>query len=143
MYQEQRNGRLVAGPDVEEVDVLPFDRCGELLVAVQAGLVNPPIVGVQPVADDLLEVAEGNALLPADARDLARKPGPSQAFGQVGKDVVRHVDPERFEIRHAEDATPWQPICMTGQSNGGVAKLAFGGQLGERQSLAEGVLEAV
>jgi len=83
-------------PDMQEVDALALDRRDELLVAVQPGFVGPPVVAVQPVADDLLQIAEGHALFPADARDLVRKPRPPQALGQVGEDVVRYLDPERF-----------------------------------------------
>ena len=81
-------------PDVQEVNPLAIDRGDELFVAVQPGLVNPPVVGIQPVADDLPEIVQGDALLPADARDLVGKPRPPQAFGQVGEDGRRYIDPE-------------------------------------------------
>ena len=94
--QEQRDGRPVAGPNVQAVDPLAIDGRDELLVAVQAGLVDPPVVGVKPVADDLPEMVQGHALLPAEAGDLIRKPRPSQTFGQVGQNVRRHIDQERL-----------------------------------------------
>jgi hypothetical protein len=94
--QEQRDGRLVAGPNMQEVDPLAIDRRDELPVAVEAGLVESPVVIVEPVADDLPQTVQGHALLPADAFDVVREPRPSQTLGQVGQHVLRYVDHERL-----------------------------------------------
>src|ERR1700722_16903427 len=105
MGQEQRDGSPVAGPNMQEVDPLAIDGREKLLVAVQAGLVDPPVVGVEPVADDLPEIVQGHALPPADAGDLIRTPRPSQAFGQVGQHARRYIDHERLQSCHSRDVT--------------------------------------
>jgi hypothetical protein len=66
---------------MQEVDPLAVDRRHELPVAVQPGLVNAPVIGLKPVADDLPQIVQGETLPPAHASDLIRKPRPSKAFG--------------------------------------------------------------
>jgi hypothetical protein len=85
---------------VDEVDPLTVDRGGELLEAVDVGLVDPPIVGVQPEADDVPEAPEGGALLLSDAGDLVGEAGAAEPLGQVFERVVGDVDAERFGLTH-------------------------------------------
>jgi hypothetical protein len=84
----------MARPDVQEVNPLAVYRGGELLIAVEPGLVELRVVGVKPVPDDMPEVVERDALPPADPRDLVGEPSPPQPFGKIGEDVSRDIDVE-------------------------------------------------
>ena len=69
---EQQRGRVRLGrPDVQEVDRLAVDLGGELRVLVQPASCLAPVVAVDPVGGEALEVVDGDAAGPARRRAAA------------------------------------------------------------------------
>jgi hypothetical protein len=57
---------------VEEVDLLPVDRRGELRVRVEPGLVRPPVIFGSPMLEELAHVVQRHAVAPAHGGQLVR-----------------------------------------------------------------------
>src|SRR4029453_17362731 len=106
---ESRGGVRAGGADVPKVDVLPVDRGGELRVLVEGCLPGAPVVLVLPVVDQVADVADGDAVLPA-RRDRAPlrtagvegepvgPAGPGQPVGEVVQVGLGHVNEERANL---------------------------------------------
>jgi hypothetical protein len=62
--EDQRQGVGLGRAEVQEVDVLPVDG-GVLRELVEPGLPGPPVVLVLPVVDQVADVADRDAVLPA------------------------------------------------------------------------------
>ena len=64
MRDYQREGVLVRGPLVDEMNVQSIDLGDELVKAVERGLPRPPVVFVGPVLGKLPGVSQRNTLAP-------------------------------------------------------------------------------
>jgi hypothetical protein len=96
---EQRQGILVRGPDVRELDVQPVDLGDELRQRVQRRLDLAPVVAVAPVLDERAQLRQLDTLRPvADSLPVrpARRPNAALKFVDL---LLRHVDPERADRR--------------------------------------------
>ena len=80
--------------------------CAEL---VQPRFPGAPVIGVVPVPDQLTQVGDRDAVLPAGSVDLVREAGPLQAGAQVPEDGVIHLDVELID-RLAHEVLPARPI---------------------------------
>lgn len=100
--QDDRERWLLGRPHVKEVDVGAVDLGRELIEAVHARLARSPVVLVAPVRDEILEVAELGAVVPARAGELLREACPCEALMQVVEDRLRNVDAVRGDVAHAQ-----------------------------------------
>ena len=64
----------------------------EVRELVEPRLLRAPVVLVAPVLDQLAQVADRDAVLPAGVVDLVGEAGRSQAVGEVVEDQVADVD---------------------------------------------------
>ena len=81
--QHQRQGILVPGPLVDEVQVHAVDVGLEVRPSVESLLLGPPVVLGLPVPDEFLEIAEVGAIGPVGVRDPIGIPGQSQATAEI------------------------------------------------------------
>src|SRR5919112_4093327 len=65
--EDQREGTRLGRTHVQEVNVLPVYRGGELRIPVELGLVLSPIVGRTPILGQLPEVVQRDTAVPARA----------------------------------------------------------------------------
>src|SRR5579884_2395449 len=102
---DERERVRLGRPHVEEVDALAVDLRDELVERVEPRLLLAPVVPVPPVLDELAQVAELRAVVPARARDLLGKPRAREALAQVVENCFGDVDREPFDRSHELDAT--------------------------------------
>jgi hypothetical protein len=84
--------------DVHEVDGVPGELGGELREGVEPGLLLAPVVGGGPVGGQVAQVADGDAVAPADAGRLVGPAGARQPVAQVvqvGRGNVELEGPDR------------------------------------------------
>jgi hypothetical protein len=96
------------------IDVV--DRGDELGELVDGLLLRPPVEAVEPVGDELLQVAEVGPVLPrpGGAGDLVGPAHPPEPGGQVVEDVVadRHLKRPHPALAHAVLLLPnRRPSC--------------------------------
>ena len=65
--EQQGKGIGTRRADVIEMQVRPVHRGSELRILVEPGLLRTPVVGIEPVVGELLQIAERNAVRPANA----------------------------------------------------------------------------
>jgi hypothetical protein len=100
MGDEQRQGTLVGGADVEEVDVQPVDLGHELGDGVESGLESAQVVAVGPVACQRLDGGQLHALrLIADGLGLGPAGG-LHAAAQLHQLLLRNLDREGADFCH-------------------------------------------
>src|SRR5690606_22887289 len=63
--QQERRGVRPRGASMQEMNLQAVDRGAELSDVVQARLESPPVVAGMPVVDDIVEVGQRYALIPA------------------------------------------------------------------------------
>src|SRR5262249_17779047 len=85
---------LLARTDVNEVNVHPVDLGDELRQSVQFRLDLSPVVVGGPVAGELLQLVEGNALRPIADGFLVRPAGRGNTTRKIGQRLVRDAHPE-------------------------------------------------
>ncbi len=95
--EQQRERALDRRRGVEEVHAGAVDLGAEVVERVHARLPGGPVVVLGPVRDQLAQVLELGAVVPARAGDLGREAGRPQARPEVLEDGVVDVDPERFD----------------------------------------------
>ena len=88
---------------VNEVDADAVNLCSEVLQLIEGGLVLLPIVGSEPVGNELLQIRDICTRAPATALDVTR---PSRVFKpspQIAQQLARNFYPERtnFVFHHA------------------------------------------
>jgi hypothetical protein len=98
VVDDQGQGVGLGRTRVHEVQVQSVDRGGELGELVQARLVRPPVVGGEPVLDQLPQVGERDAVLPAGGGQLLRPAGEGQAVAQVVELGLRDLDPQGPDV---------------------------------------------
>jgi hypothetical protein len=91
---DQRQGILVGGADVDEVDIDPVDPGHELRQGVQLGLGPAPVVVGPPVANELLHLRQLGALRPVGDGLLVGPARRSQAPAEVGQLLLGDADVE-------------------------------------------------
>jgi hypothetical protein len=94
--QRQRLGVRRTG--VNEVHVEPVEGGDELVEAIQRGLACPPVVGLGPVAADVLDPGQRDALAPVVHHLGFRPPGMSQAESQIVQHRIGYVDAKRLDL---------------------------------------------
>ena len=77
------------------MDALAIDFGGVVLQPVQAGFVRSPVVLLDPVTNQFLQVRQVGALIPITTRNLIGVPRFTQPGAQISKDVVADVDAKR------------------------------------------------
>jgi hypothetical protein len=70
-------------------------------VLVEPGLLRAPVVLVAPVVEQLAQVVDRHAVLPAGAVDLIGEARPRQAITQVVQHGVVDADLEPLDVGHA------------------------------------------
>ncbi len=80
---------------MQEVNVLPVDRGRELREVVELRLILAPLVGGPPVLGQPFQVADGNAVGPANVRQLVGPAGTGQPVIQGVQVGLRDLDAER------------------------------------------------
>ena len=114
---DQGQGIRVRRPGVEEVDAEPVDRGPELRHGVQPPLGRPPVVPLRPVAAELLQVGERDALGPV-VDGLGLRPARSpQALSKLPKLGLRDVDGEGRQLI-AHEAQPLRASIARSASAG-------------------------
>src|SRR5919107_18212 len=96
--EDQREGTRLGRAHVQEVNVLPVYRGGELRIPVELGLVLSPIVGRTPILGQLPEVVQRDTAVPARARDPTRPTGAVQPVPEIVQVFLRDVYPERKDL---------------------------------------------
>ncbi len=96
--EHQRQGVWVGRRPMDEVHVQAVDPGHEVRERVETPLLLTPIELVAPIRHQLLEVLDIGAVIPPDAFELVRKPGPGQPSLQVAQHRVRHFDGERSHL---------------------------------------------
>ena len=92
VQEEQRQrGRADAGL-MDEVQLDPRQGHRELLEGIEASLVHAPIVLVAPVLDELSQIRQVRAILPASAGNLVGPADAVQPLAQVSKGFVWDPD---------------------------------------------------
>jgi len=94
---QQRLAARLAGPDVQEVDVLAVDLGGELWVGVELRLGGVPVVAGAPVLGQLLQVAQRYTAGPSHAGQLAGPVGTGQPVVQVVDVGLGDLDAEGLD----------------------------------------------
>ncbi len=94
--EEQWHGIGMSRPGMDEVDRLPVNPGLELAERVQPIFLDPPVVAVEPVVDQLAQVVGRDAVLPPGAVDLIREAGPLQAMVQVLENRFVNLNVERI-----------------------------------------------
>ena len=90
--QQRERGGSDAGK-VREVDAEPADFGAEAGQAfVQQALLGAPVVGRAPVVDQLADVGQGRAVVPADIRELVGEASTVEAAPQVVEHAVGDVN---------------------------------------------------
>ena len=92
--QDQRQGAEFLRTLVDEVNVETVDVRLELIELIEPPLLRPPVERGAPVGDELLEVRQVRAVIPARAVDAIREPGRRQSCPQVPQDIVGNVNRE-------------------------------------------------
>src|SRR5215211_1437402 len=123
--QDQREGVGLGRAEVREVDGLAVDGGGELRDLVELGLPGPPVVVVAPVVDQVLDIAEGDAVVPAGGDraglgtagvqrgELVGPAGPGQPLGQIIQIGLRDLDPKRPDGGIGHDLSPRiNDVCL-------------------------------
>ncbi len=95
--EEQRQRVGVLRSRVHEVDRLPVDRGAEVLELVEPGLLRAPVVVVAPGVDELAQVVDRDAVLPAGVLDLVRQARLFEPPPQVVQDGVVDLDVEALD----------------------------------------------
>ena len=107
---DQRQRLRVPRLYVDEVDVHPVDLGLELRQRVQSRLARAPVVLGRPVAGQLLDRRQLNALRPVGDQLLAGPPRRGDAPPEVGDRFVRHVDLEGTDFSFVGHQSP--PPCI-------------------------------
>jgi hypothetical protein len=114
--EDQRRGLRLGGAEVQEVDRLPVDLGDELRVGVEPCLPGAPVVVVLPVVDQVADIADRDAVLPA-RRDraglraagihgeLVGPAGPGQPVGKVVQVGLGDLDAERANLGVGHDGS--------------------------------------
>ena len=98
MRQDQRKRVGRGRPDVQEVDREPVERRAELRQRVEPGLGSPPVVLLGPVAAEVLQVGERDALRPV-RHGLALGPARSpQPLAQVVEVLLGDLEAELRQL---------------------------------------------
>ncbi len=79
---------------MQEVNLLTVYFGGELRELVQRSLVFAPVVAVQPVRDEALDVAKRYTVIPFDTKEFIGPAGALESFMQVVQDALVNVDGE-------------------------------------------------
>jgi hypothetical protein len=82
-------------PHVQEVDVLPVDRGGELRIGVEPVLEAAPVVLVSPVFDQPAYLRGRYAVVPAGAGQVLGEAGTIQPIAYRVELSLRYLDPKR------------------------------------------------
>jgi hypothetical protein len=107
MRDDHRQGVLVPGTHVNEVDVDAVDLGDELRQSVQPRLHLAPVIVGLPVANELLDGRELHALRLV-GNDLAIRPAcRGETAAQIEQIFLRHVDEERT------DCAAYSGLCRT------------------------------
>src|SRR6266487_6497340 len=83
---------------MQEVHAGPVDGRHELGKLVEPGLMPAPVVRGAPVLGQLLQVADGNAVGPTNARQLVGPSGTGQALTEVVEVSLGDVDAKRSDL---------------------------------------------
>ena len=94
MGDEERQRRWPVAPRVDEVDAETVHAGPEVGERVHRALLTPPVESRAPVLDDVPEVGEAGAVVPAGALDLVRPARAAEALPQVVERRLRNVDDE-------------------------------------------------
>jgi hypothetical protein len=94
MGDEERQRRRPAAPRMDEVDAETVDIHAAVGERVHRALFTPPVESRAPVLDDVPEVGEAGAVVPAGALDLVRPARAAEALPQVVERRLRDVDDE-------------------------------------------------
>ena len=87
--------------DVHDVNWLTVNVGHDVLERIQARFLSTPVETIAPIRDELAQVLELSALVPADPFDGVRKAGLAEARSKVVEVGVGNRDPERSELeRH-------------------------------------------
>src|SRR5215831_13882061 len=95
MRDDHRQRVLMAGTDVDEMDVDSVDRRDELGKGVQLRLQLSPVVVLAPVANQLLELPELSALRAVGDGFLVGPARRLNAPAEIDECLLRNVDPKR------------------------------------------------
>src|SRR6266852_925425 len=94
---------------MHEVQVDAVDPGLELRPGVEDGFLPAPVVLVRPVGDQLLEVSEVGAVVPAGAGDLVRPACPLETVLEVQKHGLIYIDPKWLRCQCRPHS---RPICV-------------------------------
>ncbi|MGY3587710.1 hypothetical protein ACVIF9_006387 [Bradyrhizobium sp. USDA 4350] len=111
MGDDQRPRLRVLRAGMDEVDVEPVDLGGELAESIELRLALPPIIGLGPIAADILDPLQWRALAPVVDQFGFRPAGPAQPGAEILKNIVADGDAKRTD-GGIHGVSPGLEICL-------------------------------